>query len=380
MEKITGIIQNYDWGGKRFIADLLQQEPKYPVQAEYWLGAHENSPSVLENGKNLADFIHQHPQVLSENSQKRFGQKIPFLLKILDVAKPLSIQVHPSKSQAEQGFVLEEAQGIPRHAPNRTYKDDNHKPEMMIALSDFWLLHSFKSQSALLETFHQYPSLQGLIPILEEKGIRGLYETLLFAEQSALSRWLTPMLDVPQPESALSPDYWLHETMHLMEIPRDKLDAGLMSFYVMNIVQLQKGEGIFQAAGLPHAYLRGQNIELMACSDNVVRGGLTPKYIDKSALLQIMDFTPITPNIIAPAPNDDYVYPIPETDFVLRRQQFEKEQSALVWFQEFSIVLVMEGEIQIHEQILSRGQSAFFAAGESVSITALEKSWWVVAS
>lgn len=380
MEKITGIIQNYDWGGKRFIADLLQQEPKYPVQAEYWLGAHDNAPSVLENGENLADFIANNPQVLSENSQKRFGKQLPFLLKILDVAQPLSIQVHPSKSQAEQGFALEEAQGIPRNALNRTYKDNNHKPEMMIALSDFYLLHGFKSQSALLETFHQYPSLQGLIPVLEEKGIRGLYETLLFAEQSALSCWLTPMLDAPQPESALSPDYWLHETMRLMQIPRDKLDAGLMSFYVMNIVQLQKGEGIFQVAGLPHAYLRGQNIELMACSDNVVRGGLTPKYIDKSALLQIMDFTPITPNIIAPAPNDDYVYPTPPTDFTLRRQGLNAGQSALLAVDEFSIVLVMSGRVQLNGQTFTRGQSALLAAGETVEVSALEASWWVVAS
>lgn len=378
MHKITGKIQNYDWGGRHFIAEFLGNDAMEATQAEYWLGAHPLAPSMLEHGQSLPQWLQEHPQAQSERSRKRFGGNVPFLLKILDVAKPLSIQVHPSKAQAERGFREEEAKKIPPNAPNRTYKDDNHKPEMMVALSDFWLLHGFLPQSALLERIGRYPSLQEWLPIFEQGGLRGLYEHLLSAEQSALSRWLSPMLDAPIPEDCSSPDYWLHETMRLMQISREQLDAGLTSFYVMNIVHLKQGEGIFQEAGLLHAYLRGQNIELMACSDNVVRGGLTSKYIDKSALAQIVNYVHTVPQIIAPIEEGEF--PTPPTDFTLRRQVLQAGQKLSMVAEELSVMLLMEGSLLWDGGRLVRGQSALLSAGERVELWAEVDSWWVVAS
>lgn len=178
--KLQGHTQDYAWGGKDYLPQLLAiNNPANQPFAEYWLGAHNALPSeIIENNKatKLTDFLQQNPQYLGEKSQQKFGQELPFLLKILDVALPLSIQLHPTKAEAEQGYDLENQKGIALNAKTRTYKDRNHKPEMMIALSDFWLLHGFKAKKEIIQSLQAKPSLQKLAQELEQESLYDFYE------------------------------------------------------------------------------------------------------------------------------------------------------------------------------------------------------------
>lgn len=395
--KLKGTLQHYDWGGTSFIPNWLKlTEVEEKPYAEYWLGAHRSAPAMIEFEGNwiaLDRVLDKAPKLLGDKSREQFGDELPYLLKILDVRLPLSIQLHPTKKEAEYGFEQENAQGIPLNAPHRIYKDRNHKPEMMIALSDFWLLHGFQSVERSSELLAQHPSLQQLASDLSQKGLPTVYAQIMHASQQQLALWLLPVIERQQAafqQGKLkldNPDYWLLYTVEAMNIPLDKLDAGLLSFYLFNIVHLKKGEGIYQGAGLPHAYLRGQNIELMAASDNVIRGGLTPKYVDIPALLKTIGYREITPQIIPEYPGDDvlHLYPTPEAkDFALQRfdfKPFDEEQFSTV---SAAILLVMAGELYIDlgdDAIhLQQGEAAFIAADSQFEIIGETDGYAVIAT
>ena len=391
--QLKGCIQPYAWGGKHYIASLLNVTNTQEPYAEYWLGAHISAPSqlLITNGEiSLLDFLHKNPTALGTQSRQLFGDNLPYLLKILDVANPLSIQLHPTKEQAEIGFAQENAAGISLNDPKRTYKDDNHKPEMMIALSDFWLLHGFKTKAKILDTLRQRPSLAELATKLASQNLADFYADIMLAKQDQLAQWLLPIIEGQQKAyeqnqlAMQDPDYWVLYTLHAMQISRDKLDAGLMSFYLFNIVNLQVGEGIFQAAGVPHAYLRGQNIELMACSDNVIRGGLTPKHVDIEQLLKIIDCSEIVPQIIAPAPqNQVYTYPTPIADFALSNMPYAKNSEIFDRTLNATILLVMEGEISLEaaqqKLTLKKGQAAFIEADTDYRVHSMQEGYAVLA-
>ncbi|MDY4712371.1 mannose-6-phosphate isomerase, class I [Actinobacillus minor] len=375
--KLTGTPQHYVWGGQNYIPELLGVEKTQPYYAEWWLGAHTSSPSNLEiNGKNrpLTDFIAENPQVLGQTSLEYFGKELPYLLKILDVAKPLSIQLHPNKQQAEEGFAKENAAGIDLKDPTRTYKDRNHKPEMMIALSDFWLLHGFRPKAEMLAVLSKRPSLTDLAKKLENQDIATFYAEIMQADQLQLSTWLNPIIESnkalyqQQKLSMENPDYWVLYTLEAMEISPEKLDAGLICFYLFNIVHVKKGEGIFQDAGIPHAYLRGQNIELMACSDNVIRGGLTPKHIDIPELLRVVDCREVIPQLIDIADENQaiFTYSTPAKDFALSQIRYQTNDKFELNSSTAEILFVMQGELKITaentELTLKQGESAFIGA------------------
>ena len=262
----------------------------------------------------------------------------------------------------------------------RTYKDRNHKPEMMIALSDFWLLHGFKTKSQILATLNARPSLQPLAEKLGTQSFAEFYADVMLADQSTLANWLLPIIEANQQpykngKLALdNPDYWVLYTMEAMAISPEKLDAGLVCFYLFNIVHLKEGEGIFQDAGIPHAYLRGQNVELMACSDNVIRGGLTPKYVDIVELLKIVDCREVIPQIISAASQNqsEFTYKTPVKDFALAQIRLEPKQHSEVNLQSAGILLVMQGELKIQEKstalTLKQGESAFITVDSNVEI------------
>lgn len=392
--RLNGKAQHYIWGGKTFIPQLLQQQLDQQIYAEWWLGTHPSAVSSIEvNGQQqgLDHYIAAHPAVLGEKSQQQFGDRLPYLLKILDVVKPLSIQLHPTKKEAEQGFARENAQGIDLKDPKRSYKDDNHKPEMMIALSDFWLLHGFKSKSAILKTLYARPSLVVLAEKLEQQSLKDFYAEVMQSSQTQLAQWLLPIIQHNQAayhnnELTLdNPDYWLLYALEAMAISVDKLDAGLLSFYLMNIVCLKKGEGIFQDAGIPHAYLRGQNIELMASSDNVIRGGLTPKYVDIPELLKIVDCTEIVPKVIAAASKENgyYTYQTPSRDFALSNINFSTGYQCQIKADNAEILLVMQGEITLHNSeqklTLAQGESAFIEAQTSYILSGEQDGYAIIA-
>ena len=171
--KLTGTHQHYDWGGTSFITNWLKlKQTEDKPYAEYWLGAHRSAPSLIEfewQWLPLDRVIDKAPKLLGEESRAKFGDELPYLLKILDVKQPLSIQLHPTKAEAELGFERENQLGIALNAPNRTYKDRNHKPEMMIALSDFWLLHGFRPLAEIKSVLAERPSLQGLAQRIDKE-------------------------------------------------------------------------------------------------------------------------------------------------------------------------------------------------------------------
>ncbi|WP_424409166.1 mannose-6-phosphate isomerase, class I [Pasteurella sp. PK-2025] len=393
--QLVGREQHYAWGGESYIPTLLGLDnPTAQPYAEWWLGSHPSAPSMVvlaEGEQPLTTFLAQYPQLLGEKSAVQFGKDLPYLLKILDVAKPLSIQLHPTKAQAEKGFLAENEKGISLDDPKRTYKDRNHKPEMMIALSDFWLLHGFKPKTAILATLKARPSLVELAEKLASHTIAEFYAQIMQAEQGQLAAWLLPIVEANQQAYAEqrltldNPDYWLLYTMESMSISAQQLDAGLLCFYLFNLVHLKEGEGIFQDAGIPHAYLRGQNIELMACSDNVIRGGLTPKHVDIPELLKVVDCREVVPEIIAKMDNNTSVltYSTPANDFALTNITYQPHQQHAFQSQSAEIVLVMQGEIKIsHKQtalFLKKGESALIGSGADYQIEGIQAGYCVVA-
>lgn len=395
--KLTGTHQHYDWGGANFIPNWLKlKQTEDKPYAEYWLGAHRSAPSLIEfEGQwlPLDRVIDKAPKLLGEESRAKFGDELPYLLKILDVKQPLSIQLHPTKVEAELGFERENQLGIALNAPNRTYKDRNHKPEMMIALSDFWLLHGFRPLTEMKSVLAERPSLQGLAQRIDTVGLPQVYREIMQATQAQLEKWLLPIITEKQLEYQQdklkwdSPDYWVLYSMEAMGISSEKLDAGLLCFYLFNIVNLKKGEGIYQGAGLPHAYLRGQNIELMAASDNVIRGGLTPKFVDIPALLNTIEYREVVPKIIPAYQGEEalYLYPTPEAkDFAMQRLSFNPFDEEAFITTSSSILLVMAGSLYIdlgEDSIhLSQGEAVFISADTQVDTIGESDGYAVIAT
>ncbi|QIW15407.1 mannose-6-phosphate isomerase, class I [Pasteurellaceae bacterium RH1A] len=385
---LSGTLQHYAWGGFDYLPQLLKLEnTANQPYAEWWLGAHPSSPSAIEVNQqavSLAEFFAKNPSALGAN----MGQDLPYLLKILDVRLPLSIQIHPTRAQAEEGFVRENALGIALDSPKRIYKDKNHKPEMMIALSDFWLLHGFKTKAKIMATLAQRPSLAGLAQALANQDLPSIYAQIMQAPQAQLSQWLMPIIEQHRQDyhrlSLDNPDYWVLYSLEAMGISEDKLDPGLMSFYLFNIVEVKPGQGIFQDAGIPHAYLRGQNIELMACSDNVIRGGLTSKHVDIAELLKVIDYQEIEPALIQPAPEEgEHLYPTPAQDFALEHLAYQAGQVLSKRADSAMILLVMEGELILQEGEtklgLKQGQASLITANSQVEIQAQQAGYAVLA-
>ncbi len=391
--KLQGGMQYYAWGGEHYLPELLKQPYQQGQHyAEWWLGTHNAMPSTIlmhNSSVPLATFIAENPQILGEKSRILFGDTLPFLLKILDVAKPLSIQLHPNKAQAEQGFLLENQQGIDLDDPYRTYKDNNHKPEMMLALSDFWLLHGFRHKQDIIRLLSRYPSLTPLAERLKKHKLHQVYAEIMQADQSQLATWLMPIVQanyrtfLKNRLNLDNPDYWVLYTMQAMNITENKLDSGLLCFYFLNLVHLQKGEAIFQAAGIPHAYLRGQNIELMATSDNVIRGGLTSKYVNISALLEIMDTREITPNILPKSKSSYHTFSHFVEDFALCELTFEQNTVFECHSRSAEIILAIEGALQLNHvkenQYLQQGEAAFVSADCDYSVQGIKKGQAVIA-
>ncbi len=352
--KIKGVVQNYAWGGTNYIPDLIGQTADGSKCAEYWMGAHDKAPSVItESNEQLNDYIRKDVNgTLGAKVAGQFG-RLPFLFKVLDVHDMLSIQVHPTKAEAEKGFEKENQKGIPLSAPNRNYKDDNHKPEIMVALGEFWLLHGFLSAKDLQETLAATPELSHLIPVFESTGYKGLYQTVMEEPIAKTNLVLQPLIDriLPAYENGSldksGPEYWAARAYQTF-CPEGDLDKGIYSIFFFNIVKVNAGEAVFQDAGVPHAYLEGQNIELMANSDNVLRGGLTPKHVDVPELLKHVSFTETIPNILTGElqPNNlERIYKSPAPDFELSKIEFTSDDTYHHEASTMEIMIVLDGSV-----------------------------------
>jgi mannose-6-phosphate isomerase len=360
--KLQGKIQHYAWGGSSFLTELLHiANPGHRPFAEYWLGAHDNAPATLTMEEGAAiplnEYIHAHPEAsLGAYTAGRFG-RLPYLLKILDVKDMLSIQVHPSKRNAELEYAAENNKGVAPGAPHRNYKDDNHKPELMLALSEFWLLHGFKPEEELVKTLGEVEELSFLLSAFDRHGYQELYRRVMEMPQQTVNKVLQPLLDRIVPAykdgklTKLEEHFWAARAALTYDEP-GKIDRGIFSIYIFNLLNLHPGEAIFQDAGLPHAYLEGQNVEIMANSDNVLRGGLTPKHVDVPELLKHVRFEGTFPRIITAddVPGRIAVYHTPAPDFELSKLSLLQGESLLIRTHSAEIFIVLEGKIGIIEQ------------------------------
>ena len=377
--KLQGIHRHYEWGGKTFLPHLmgLTNDASQPF-AEYWMGAHPSAPAIVETplgNSSLDQLIDQDPvQFLGAKTTEAFGT-LPYLFKILDVEKMLSIQVHPSKANAVIGFEKEEKAGIPITASNRNYKDKNHKPEVMVALSDFWLLHGFMPADQLKSRLANFEPLQTLLPVFGANDYTKLYSHFMRLPIEASDAILKPLLKMAEADVASNkvdkshPHWWANKYYDGI-VPDSNIDKGILSIYILNIVHVPKYSGVFQGAGLLHAYLEGQNIELMANSDNVLRGGLTPKHIDIEELIQHVKFEPTIPNllkgdILGPFETN---FPCPVPDFGLTKITLSKGDTYTNQTGSLEMFLLMQGAAIINNIELKAGELAAVKAGENYNI------------
>ena len=332
MKLLDNPVRSYAWGSRTVIADLLGTEVPSPhPQAELWLGAHPADPSriVHRDGArtSLLDAVRADPQaLLGPDHAIRWDSTLPFLLKVLAADEPLSLQAHPSLEQARVGFAREEAAGVPREAPDRNYRDANHKPELICALTEFHALVGFRAPAATLVLLRalDVPELAHHVELLaaqpDAAGLRALFTTWITLPQSVLDN-LVPALQAGCIRLAGDAGELHTEARTVLELSeRYPGDAGVLAALLLNRVTLAPGEAVYLPAGNLHAYLEGAGIELMANSDNVLRGGLTPKHVDVPELLRVLDFDAGPPSVLTGRPDGPWVrYDTPAEEFQLRR-------------------------------------------------------------
>ncbi|MEJ7739530.1 MAG: mannose-6-phosphate isomerase, class I [Chitinophagaceae bacterium] len=387
--RLSGKVQHYQWGGHSFLPALLNlpNDGDQPF-AEYWLGAHDNLSSEFEGPAvtPLNQYIRENPSVLGTTVKEQYG-RLPYLLKILDVKDMLSIQVHPSKQAAAMEFEKENQAGIALTASHRNYKDNNHKPELMVALSDFSLLHGFKPEEQLKAAIAAVPEFTFMQALFDEGGYEKLYGNLMSMKQAQVNEICKPLLEriflqyENQELSKNNPDFWAARAALTFNEP-DKVDRGIFSIYLLNLVHLNPGEAIFQDAGLLHAYLEGQNLEIMANSDNVLRGGLTPKHIDVDELMKHVQFDPTDPVVLRGNRINEFeeVYSSPAPDFQLSRLTIPRDQLVSLHSSTVEIFLVMDGSVTVSENnealklSLGKGEAALAFAGAKLLWTATDNA------
>lgn len=306
MKLLAGVVRPYAWGSRTALAELRgTPSPSAHPEAELWFGAHPASPARIcdeEGPRDLLSLIESDPlgQLGAETTEK-FGPRLPYLLKILAAQEPLSLQAHPSLEQAIAGFEREEAAGLAMDDPERNYRDPSHKPELVVAITEFDALAGFRDPQdtvALLQEL-AVPVLDPYLGMLaeqpDENGLRALFTTWLTLPESVIGGLVPEVLDGAVRVLSDGDSRFTLELRSLLELGNAYPgDPGVLASLLLNRIHLQPGECLYLSAGNLHAYLHGTAVELMANSDNVLRGGLTPKHIDVPELLRVLDFHPVT--------------------------------------------------------------------------------------
>ena len=374
MEHLRGTLIHYPWGTFDTIHELLGTEPDGRPVAEFWLGAHTLAPSSLADA-TLDQALAQRPELLGARSVDEFGPYLPYLMKVLSARHPLSLQAHPSRALAEEGFAAEEAAGVPLTAPQRVYKDDWPKPEILVALEEFHALCGFRDPSitiALFEALEVGPSIERVIgPLRSRGGEAGLQE--VFLQLLAMKEQQVDIVDAVLAAAVERRD----EPGELGDFARTALelddvfprDPGILAALLLNRVTLQPGQGLYTPAGVMHAHLRGTGVEVMASSDNVIRGGLTTKHIAVDELVRVVDFGWGEPEVIdatetAPGVFD---YPTHCHEFDVWRLELAADAPLELPSPEGArIVLVTRGTVVLSDEErtleLSKGDSVFVPA------------------
>lgn len=372
MQKMTNTLQNYAWGSKTALTELYGiANPSQQPMAELWMGAHPKSPSCVEQdgqSVSLRALIDNHKEsILGEAVAKRFDE-LPFLFKVLCAERPLSIQVHPSKTAAEAGFARENEAGLPLDAAERNYKDANHKPELVYALTPFLAINGFRELSETVSLLQPvagaHPAIAHFLQHTNEENLAQLFASLLSMQGEQKSLALAVL------KSALNGrdgQPWDAIKFIANAYPDD---SGLFSPLLLNVVELQPGEAMFLFAETPHAYLHGVALEVMANSDNVLRAGLTPKFIDIPELLANVKFNAKPADALlthAEIRGNTQIFPVPVEDFAFAIHQLDGQPMPLPQ-PGAAILFCIEGEVVISknsEQLhLNAGESCFVAASD----------------
>jgi len=377
--KLYNKIQNYDWGTKNenaFIPNFIgiKPEPDLPY-AELWIGAHPKASSEIEIGGEkipLNKIIEQHQiECLGKEVSEKYNGQFPFLLKVLSAANALSIQTHPNKFQAEK-----------LHAKDpKNYPDDNHKPEIAIAVDSLIAVAGFKPVEEIISNLLETPELESFIgkELLEkvfssdsdkENAIKNLYAQIMkkSGDKENLSKCITKICGRLNSKSELT----VAESQFLKQHELYGNDVGLLSFFFFNIIELKPGQAIFTDAGVPHAYIKGNIIECMANSDNVVRAGLTNKFKDVDTLLEILRYEFSEFEIInRDQKNDEVVYKTGANEFEVlaysKQKDFIKDCKSNNRPQ---VGLISKGEIRIDWKCEGQKQYAKFGKGETFLLPA----------
>ncbi|SPF03974.1 mannose-6-phosphate isomerase, class I [Streptomyces sp. MA5143a] len=371
MDRLDNTIRPYAWGSTTAIPHLLGVAPTGEPQAEMWMGAHPGAPSRTARGP-LTEVIDEAPErELGPRTVAKFGPRLPFLLKILAAGAPLSLQVHPDLEQAREGYEDEESRGIPVDAGHRNYKDANHKPELICALTEFDGLCGFRDplRAADLLAGLDADSLKPYVDLLhahpEEAALREVLTAVLSADPEAMAETVT---EAAAACARLGGDYAPYADI-AHHYPGD---PGVIAAMLLNHVRLQPGEALFLGAGIPHAYLDGLGVEIMANSDNVLRCGLTPKHVDVPELLRVVRFEATDPGVLRPeaTPDGEEVYATPIDEFRLSRYVLPEATAPHdLTLPTPQILLCTAGSVRAGEHTLAPGQSVFVPADDKAEVS-----------
>ncbi|MER7466764.1 mannose-6-phosphate isomerase, class I [Streptomyces sp. NPDC097981] len=383
MDLLTTTIRPYAWGSATALAELMGIPPTGEPQAELWLGAHPAAPSHVDRGQGplaLDKLLAASPTAeLGPALARRFGPRLPFLLKVLAVDTPLSVQVHPDLAQAAAGFARENALGIPLDAPHRTYRDDQHKPEMIVALTRFQALCGFRSPrrcADLLELLG-VPGLRPHAAALHARPGDAALRQVFTAFLTPPAGLLTAVTEAVRRASADGGPYEADLAAYAAITYAHPDDPGLLPALMLNHVELEPGEALFLGAGIAHAYLSGLGVEIMASSDNVLRCGLTSKHVDAAELLEIVRFTAFPVRTLAArwdAATGEHLYPAPVEDFRLSRFDLVRTDAPRTLTADApQIVLCVRGEATVASEGrsvgLSPGRAVYAPAGDTLRLS-----------
>ena len=391
MERLEGVVRPYAWGSRTALASLRgQQVPSAHPEAELWFGAHPAAPARCVRsgdqgmpGTDLLSVIRSDPvHELGAGSMGRFGERLPFLLKILAAEEPLSLQAHPSLVQAQEGFARENARGLAIDAPERNYRDPWHKPELVVAVTEFDALAGFRPPARTVELLRelQVPALDPYLGLLAGQadcdGLRAVFTTWLTLPENAIMALVPQVLEGAVAVLESRNTEFTGELRTLLELGEMYPgDPGVLASLLLNRVRLRPGEGLYLPAGNLHAYLHGTGVEIMANSDNVLRGGLSPKHIDVPELLRGLDFTPVPVAELRPTVRTlgaERIYLTPAAEF--RLSQVELDGTGLRRSQSISfdmpgpqMLAVLGGTIEVRT---AAGDSATVPAGSALWLAA----------
>lgn len=370
--KLKNIIKNFDWGSIDDIPKYFHiNNPDRKPLAEIWMGVHPAGCSIAINPQGeaieLDQLIKNNPlAMLGEQTYQKFAG-LPYLFKILSAKEPLSIQVHPQLTQAQAGFIRENQLGIPLDSPNRNYKDANHKPELIYAITPFLAMNGFRPIQEILSLFDQLtvPIIKPYLAKLRQNqtaiGLKQFFHTLLTLNKADKQQAIIDLLASIQSST--------HRPFTIIKSMVEKYpdDCGVFSPLILNVIELTPGQAMFLNAQTPHAYLKGTGLEIMANSDNVLRAGLTNKHIDIEELFNNTTFNsiPLTNLLTVPVQkNNKICFPVPVDDFafeIIISQSQPLQQTT----QSGEILLCVEGEIVISTEFdhftLNVGEAVFVA-------------------